>query len=220
MYGKLVTAPCGHPGEVIIGNFAVCLQGCDRKAVKAEKGGKADKVVSIAAPAPSQDPIANWLQKTFTLPPAPSVPPPSPPPTPAARVFPEKHLVAGIGDVYLLAEDQTGAGRNFPGLCRSKGEFFFGEFKVIQSSGKFISNGAVKLGSRRNNGLRIGSFIADRNGDFDVMRPSGTGVCIFTSHPLSGFIYRKPDTTFAPVGAVDDVFLLAIAEAAVYWSTH
>ena len=36
MYGKAVTAPCGHPGETIIGTYVRCLRGCDANAVKAE----------------------------------------------------------------------------------------------------------------------------------------------------------------------------------------
>lgn len=27
--GKRGVAPCGHPGEAVIGQFYVCLQGCD-----------------------------------------------------------------------------------------------------------------------------------------------------------------------------------------------
>lgn len=29
MSGRIGTAPCGHPGEAIIGHYYRCLQGCD-----------------------------------------------------------------------------------------------------------------------------------------------------------------------------------------------
>jgi len=32
-YGRRVTMPCSHPGEVVVGTFAVCtVKGCDGKA--------------------------------------------------------------------------------------------------------------------------------------------------------------------------------------------
>jgi hypothetical protein len=31
--GKKVRLPCGHVGEVIIGKYAECLQGCEGKSV-------------------------------------------------------------------------------------------------------------------------------------------------------------------------------------------
>jgi len=33
MIGKPGTAPCGHPGEVMVGNYVRCLRGCDSQAV-------------------------------------------------------------------------------------------------------------------------------------------------------------------------------------------